>query len=57
MEYNFNGVIDITENKRLYNYSLTGFDILTILELAKQGKHCILVGDNKFKVVDVNDRE
>ena len=47
----------MAENKRLYNYSLTGFDILTILELVKQGKHCILTEDNKFKVVDVNDRE
>ena len=28
-----------------FKYSLTGFDILAILELAKQGKHCILVGD------------
>ena len=35
-----------------FKYSLTGFDILAILELAKQGKHCILVEDNKFKVVD-----
>lgn len=41
--------------KRLYEFSLTGLDILTILELAKQGKHLILVGDNEFKVVDMND--
>ena len=41
--------------EKQYEYSLTGFDILAILELAKQGKHCILEGDNKFKVVDVND--
>ena len=27
-------------------------NFLTILELAKQGKHLILVGDNEFKVVD-----
>lgn len=41
--------------KRLYEFSLTGLDILTILKFAKQGKHLILVGDNKFKVVDKND--
>lgn len=38
--------------KRLCKYSLTGFDILTILYLAKQGKKVVLVDDNKFKVVD-----
>lgn len=48
------GIIGMTE-KRLYEFSLTGLNILTILELAKQGKHLILVGDNKFKVVDKND--
>jgi len=36
-------------------FTLTGFDILTILRLAKQGKHCILVDDNKFRIVDKND--
>ena len=41
--------------EKQYEYSLTGFDILAMLHLAKQGKHCILVGDNKFKVVDKND--
>ena len=35
-----------------YKYSLTGLDILAIIELAKQGNHLILVEDNKFKVVD-----
>lgn len=39
--------------KKQYEYFLNGFDILVILKLTKQGKHCILVGDNKFKVVDV----
>ena len=41
--------------KKRFEYSLTGFDILLILHLAKQGKHCILIEDNKFKVVDKND--
>lgn len=41
--------------EKQYGYSLNGFDVLMILELAKQGKHCILAGDNKFKVVDEND--
>ena len=40
-----------------YDYSLNGFDVLMILELAKQGKHCILAGDNKFKVVDNENEE
>ena len=39
-------------SEKRYKYSLTGLDILAIIELAKQGNHLILVGDNKFKVVD-----
>lgn len=38
--------------KRLCKFSLTGFDILAILHLAKQGKKVILVDDYKFKVID-----
>lgn len=37
---------------KLCEWSLTGFDILAILHLAKQNKKVVLVDDNKFKVVD-----
>ena len=38
--------------KRLYEFSLTFLDILLIEYLKNQGKKCILIGDNKFKVID-----
>ena len=45
---------DMTE-KRLCKFSLTGFQCLVFYKLIQQGKRIILVGDNKFKVVDDND--
>ena len=42
--------------KRLCEWSLTGFDVLTILHLAKQGKKVILVDDNTFKVVTGDEK-
>ena len=36
------------EKKGLYEFNLTGYNILTILALAKQGKHLILTGNNKL---------
>ena len=47
-------VIGMTE-KRLCKFSLTGFQCLVFYKLIQQGKRIILVGDNKFKVVDDND--
>ena len=41
--------------KRLCKFSLTGFQCLVFYKLIQQGKRIILVGDNKFKVVDNND--
>ena len=41
--------------KRLCKFSLTGFQCLVFYKLIQQGKRIILVGDNKFKVVDDND--
>ena len=41
--------------KRLCKFSLTGFQCLVFYRLIQQGKRIILVGDNKFKVVDDND--
>ena len=38
--------------KRLCKFSLTGFQCLVFYKLIQQGKRIILVGDNKFKVVD-----
>ena len=47
--------------KRLCEWSLTGFDILAILHLAKQGKKVVLVDDNKFRAqivwADQNDKD
>lgn len=40
-------------DEKQYKYSLTGFEVLGVLALAKEGKHLILVDDNKFKVVDI----
>ena len=48
------GKEDMTE-KRLCKFSLTGFQCLVFYKLIQQGKRIILVGDNKFKVVDDND--
>ena len=45
---------DMTE-KRLCKFSLTGFQCLVLYKLIQQGKRIIIVGDNKFKVVDNND--
>ena len=42
-------VIKMTEKQ----FSLTGFDILVIIALANEGKHLILIEDNKYKVSDV----
>ena len=47
------GVERMTE-KRLCKFSLTGFQCLVFYKLIQQGKRIILVGDNKFKVVDDN---
>ena len=41
--------------KRLCKFSLTGLQRLVFYKLIRQGKRIILVGDNKFKVVDDND--
>ena len=41
--------------KRLCEFSLNGFQGLVFYKLIQQGKRIILVGDNKFKVVDDND--
>ena len=41
--------------KRLCKFSLTGFKCLVFYKLIQQSKWIILVGDNKFKVVDNND--
>ena len=41
--------------KRLCKFSLTGFQCLVFYTLIKQGKRIILVGDNKFMVVDEDD--
>ena len=41
--------------KRLCKFSLTGFQCLVFYKLIQQGKRIILVGDNKFKVVDDNE--
>ena len=41
--------------KRLCEFSLNGFQCLVFNKLIKQGKRIILVGNNKFKVVDEND--
>ena len=41
--------------KRLCKFSLSGFQCLVFYKLIQQGKRIILVGDNKFKVVDNND--
>ena len=38
--------------KRLCKFSLTGFQCLVFYRLIQDGKRIILVGDNKFKVVD-----
>ena len=43
--------------KRLCKFSLTGFQCLVFYKLIQQGKRIILVGDNKFKVVDDNEKE
>lgn len=48
------GKEDMTE-KRLCKFSLSGFQGLVFYKLIQQGKRIILVGDNKFKVVDDND--
>ena len=48
------GSDNMTE-KRLCKFSLTGFQCLVFYRLIKEGKRIILVGDNKFKVVDNND--
>ena len=40
--------------KRLCKFSLTGYECLVFYRLIKEGKRIILVGDNKFKVVDGN---
>ena len=48
------GKEDMTK-KRLCKFSLTGFQCLVFYRLIQQGKQIILVGDNKFKVVDDND--
>lgn len=45
----------MTENKRLCKFSLSGFQCLVFYKLIQQCKRIILVGDNKFKVVDDND--
>ena len=50
------GKENMTE-KRLCKFSLTGFQCLVFYRLIQQGKRIILVGDNKFKVVDLEDRE
>ena len=41
--------------KRLCKFSLTGFQCLAFYNLIQQGKRIIIVGNNKFKVVDNND--
>ena len=41
--------------KRLCKFSLTGFQCLAFYKLIQHGKRIILVGNNKFKVVDNND--
>ena len=41
--------------KRLCKFSLTGLQCLVFYKLIQQGKRIILVGNNKFKVVDNND--
>ena len=41
--------------KQLYQFSLTGFDILAIITLVNDGKHLVLTDNNQFKVVDKND--
>lgn len=51
-----NGGLGLTE-KRLCKFSLNGFQCLVFYKLIQQGKRIILVGDNKFKVVDDNDWE
>lgn len=38
--------------KRLCKFSLTGYQILIFYRLIQQGKRIILVGDNKFKVIN-----
>ena len=38
--------------KRLCKFSLTGFQCLVFYKFIQDGKRIILVGDNKFKVVD-----
>lgn len=38
--------------KRLCKFSLTGYQCLVFCRLIQEGKRIILVGDNKFKVVD-----
>lgn len=38
--------------KRLCKFSLTGYQCLVFYRLIQEGKRIILVGDNKFKVVD-----
>lgn len=41
--------------KRLCKFSLTGLQCLAFYKLIQQGKRIIIVGNNKFKVVDNND--
>lgn len=41
--------------KRLCEFRLNGFQCLVFYKLIQQGKRIILVGDNKFKVVDKNE--
>ena len=38
--------------KRLCKFSLNGYQCLVFYRLIQEGKRIILVGDNKFKVVD-----
>ena len=41
--------------KRLYEYSLTGWDILIIQALVEKGYTIKLAGDNKLRVVKKDD--